>query len=165
MAYNSAMARKWIYGLIFLALTGLVVFTSLNTGDTYASAGGQIGRWINEHLFFGALTPTEVKALTGFGGKFIGHFSLFALDGLFLWLFLRQLKWKGFARALALICFGIVIASLGETIQLFVEGRNPSFEDVVINFGGYMLFPMSVSLIKVSHGPDAGNRTSPREGC
>ena len=144
------MAKKVIFGIVFALLTGLIVFTSLNTGAPYDAAGGAIGPWVNEHLLFNALSPVEVKAMTAFGAKFLGHFSLYALEGLFLWLFLRQFNLKQSVFVAIMLCFGVFIASLGEVIQIFVDGRFPSLADVIMNFGGYALIPVVSTLLRVN---------------
>ena len=141
------MAKRVIFGLLTLAISGLIVYTSLNTGSTYSVAGGRIGAWVNQVFFFGRLSAVEVSTLTGFGGKFFGHFSLFALDGVFAYLFCTTFKNKRLF-AVIFIAFGLFMSVLGETIQVFIEGRSPSFEDVVIDFSGYLLIPLVYCLRK-----------------
>ena len=133
--------KKVIFGIVALALSALVVFTSLNTGENYAEAAGVIGPWVNAHLFFGRLNAEEVSNLTGFGSKLFGHFALFALTGLFSSLFLSSLLKKRTAWVLYL-CYGLILASLGEVIQIFVAGRSPSVADVAVNLAGYLLLPL-----------------------
>ena len=132
--------KRAIYLFLALALSGLVVFTSLNTGETYSGIGGFLGPWINNTFFFGRLSDLEVETIVGYGSKFIGHFWLFGFTGLFWWLFLVSFQKKKIAfMALAV---GLVLASLGETLQIFTAGRYPSFVDVVINFTGFSLLPL-----------------------
>lgn len=133
--------KKAILGIVALGLSILVVYTSLNSGATYANAAGVIGPWINDHFFFGRLSHDEVRALMGFGSKFIGHFCLFVLTGLFSYLFFvaslkRRTAWILF------FVYGAFLSSLGEIIQLFIAGRSPTVVDVFVNYGGYVLLPM-----------------------
>ncbi len=133
--------RKRVFFLVFaLALSGLIVFTSLNTGSTYEGIGGVIGKWMNATFFGGSLIEEEVSAVVGFGSKFLGHFWLFAFTGLFWFLFLRTLRWRKRSLVLLLV-LGICLASLGEIIQIFTRGRYPSFADVLLNYSGFMLLP------------------------
>ena len=142
--------RRIVYLLLALALTGLVVFTSLNTGDTYSGIGGWLGPWVNRVFFFGRLSEVEVATLVGFGSKFIGHFWLFAFTGLFWWLFLTTFKKKKIARLALLV--GLALASLGECLQVFTAGRFPSFEDVVLNYCAFLFLPLCRSLFLVFQG-------------
>ncbi|MCR5348118.1 MAG: VanZ family protein [Bacilli bacterium] len=134
------MKRAWIYGIVWAAFTALIVYTSIRTGASYEEAGGRIGAWVNTHLFFNALTLVEVKTLTQFGAKLFGHFLLFAADGLFAYLTLKSAKVPTMPLVIALACVGLVLSCLGEMIQLFVEDRNPSVNDVLINYSGYGIF-------------------------
>jgi len=135
------MAKKVVFGLLALLLGGLVVYTSLNTGDTYAQAGGVVSAWVNEHFFASQLDARQLSALSGFGGKFVGHFLLFLATGLFSALFLSQYKEKHALRVAIFLCYGLVLASLGEVIQIFVPGRNPALGDVILNFWAYTSLP------------------------
>lgn len=140
--------KRIVFGIFALILAGLVVYTSINTGDTYSSIGGWLGPWINHAFFFGKLNATEVEALVAFGGKFIGHFWLFAFQGLFTFLFLDTFQGQKRTRLFALVILGIVLASFGEIIQLFTPQRYPNFGDVLLNFSGYAFLPISICLYR-----------------
>ena len=140
------MARKLVFGILTLVVSGIIVFTSLNTGDTYSSAGSELGNWINQVFFASRLNMAEISAIVGFGGKFVGHFSLFALDGVFAYFFCCSFsKNKGLFAAI-FILFGIFMSIVGETIQVFIDGRSPTFVDVVIDYSGYLLIPAVITL-------------------
>lgn len=141
------MGKRFVYGIITLALAGLIVYTSLNTGNTYSSIGGRIGAWVNAVFFGSRLNAEEVLTITSFGAKFFGHFSLFALEGLFAFLFCGTYKNKWLFAAFFLV-FGMFMSVLGESIQLFIDGRSPSFEDVWIDFSGYLLLPIWISFYR-----------------
>lgn len=141
------MKKRVVFLVLAIALTGLIVFTSLNTGSTYNSIGGVIGPWVNRVFFFGRLSDAEVSILVGFGSKFLGHFWLFSLTGLFYWLFFRAFPNKKNALFAALLLLGVFLASLGETIQIFTAGRYPSFADVLLNFMGFIFLPVTCSLV------------------
>jgi len=141
-----AMGKKTVFAIVALALTGLVVYTSLNTGATYIGVGGRVGRWINEHLLFGALSEDEVWTVTNVGGKFVGHFLLFLLTGSFTWLFLKETKMPALPRTIVLLVYGLLLSCLGEAIQLSVEGRFGSLADVILNFSAYCFVPLWAKL-------------------
>ena len=141
--------KRIIYGLLSLLLTTLIVVSCFGTGDLYGEAGGRIGNWINDYLLFHSLTPVEVQTMTALGSKFIGHYTLFALDGLFYWLFLSTFQELGKKKAAAFIAFGLCVSIAGEVIQMFIEGRFPAFADVVINFTGFSMIPLIAVLYRV----------------
>ena len=136
------MAKKWVYGILALVLSALVIYTSLNTGATYDAAGGRIGAWINRYIFASSLNAEELNNLTGFGAKFIGHFWLFAFTGLFTYLLCKQFPQKKTLFAALFLLYGVILSSMGEVTQIFSEGRSPTFGDVVLDFSGFMLFPI-----------------------
>ena len=138
--------KRILFLALALALTGLIVFTSLNTGQTYSGIGSVVGEWFNRVFFGGNLNANEVDALVGFGGKFLGHFWLFGFTGIFYWLFLGTMRIKRNAIMAILLGLGLILASLGETIQIFTAGRFPTFADVLLNFLGFMFIPLTAFL-------------------
>ena len=144
--------KRILFLALAICLTGLIVFTSLNTGSTYSGIGSVIGQWCNRVFFGGGLNDNEVSTLVGFGGKFLGHFWLFGLTGIFYWLFLRTLRLKRNALMATLLVLGLILAGLGETIQIFTAGRFPTFADVLLNFLGFMFIPLTALLFHGFHG-------------
>jgi len=138
--------------IIVLVLTGLVIYTSLNDEATYDSASGYIGPWINATFFASRLSSAEVLAIVGFGAKAVGHVLLFALMGLFSWLLFNELFHERKKALWTLLLYGIILASLGEVIQIFSAGRHPTFTDVVINYSSY-LFPTLVRRLYCAFNP------------
>ncbi|MCR5490909.1 MAG: VanZ family protein [Bacilli bacterium] len=129
--------RKIVFGIIVIALTALIVFTSTNTGEEHSRAGGVIIGWINDVFFGGGLSSYEKEAIVGVGAKFLGHFSLFLLDGLFFWLFLKEFGLSEKKMAILFVAYGFLLSCAGEVIQIFSEGRYPTFNDVLIDFSGF----------------------------
>ena len=73
--------------------------------------------------------------------KVIGHFGSFALTAVFgvltVFFFLRRKTpfWIGLSIALV---YGFVLAALSEFLQIFAGSRGPSWNDVGIDFSGYV---------------------------
>lgn len=139
--------KRAILGIVALGLTILIVFTSLNSGETYSGAAGVVGPWVNDHIFFGRLNADEVKALVTFGSKFFGHFSLFALTGVFVYLFLKECLKKKTAWVIFFV-YGVFLSSMGEVIQIFVAGRSPTVVDSFIDLSGYVLIPLLIAFYR-----------------
>ena len=142
------MAKKIIFLVLAIAFSAVVVLTSLGTGAAYAEAGGQVGRWVNEYLLASRLNAEETAALSSFGGKFVGHYLLFLATGLFTALFLKEIKMKYAWRACVFVVYGLLLSSLGETIQLFTPGRFPTFGDVILNLTAFLTLPGIYALWK-----------------
>ncbi len=81
--------------------------------------------------------------------KGLGHFTVFVITGIFgtlaAFLFLSGKK-RWFAPVIS-AALGYIVAALSENLQYFTEGRGPSFADVGLDFQGYSLAILLVSLI------------------
>ena len=84
--------------------------------------------------------------------KLVGHFLLFGLSGIFTTLTLltnllslekkKLLIYSGIS-----LGFGLILASISEFIQYFVPGRAGMLTDILIDFGGYLLFAAIVFVV------------------
>ena len=131
------MAKKVVYGMLLALFTGVIVFSSTRTGLDHSNAGGLIIGWINNVFFGGRLSAYEQDAIVGVGAKFLGHFCLFMGAGFFAYLFLKQFPLDKKKRYLIVFAYGLALSCLGETIQVFSEGRFATPADVLIDFSGY----------------------------
>lgn len=70
--------------------------------------------------------------------KFFGHFGLFLLTGILsivvCYLFIK----KRMFFIIVTFIHGLLLASITELIQLFSEGRNGTFTDIIIDYAGYI---------------------------
>ena len=76
--------------------------------------------------------------------KMIGHFSLFALDGVITYLYFYYLdKDKEFKRRwiylVPAFAIGIILAVVTESLQLIIPGRVGDIVDILIDIGGYLV--------------------------
>lgn len=131
--------KRIAYAIIAFALSGLIVFTSTRTGEDHSDAGGVIIGWVNRVFFGGGLTEYEQSSIVGVGAKFLGHFSLFMLDGLFGYLFVNTLPVSNKKKAILFLGYGLLLSFLGEFIQLFSVGRFATLGDVLIDYTGWTL--------------------------
>ncbi|OPZ35224.1 MAG: hypothetical protein BWY98_00789 [Tenericutes bacterium ADurb.BinA155] len=139
------MAKRWIYFALMLIGTGLIIFSSTRTGAEHDEEGGVIITWINQTFFAGNLSAQEQTSIVGVGAKLLGHFCLFMLTGLFASLFLASFPKLGIGSFWILLAYSIVLASLGEIIQIFAAGRSPTLHDVFLDFTGFW----SILLFKI----------------
>ena len=85
-----------------------------------------------------ALTFLELEKLKGHVRKQIGHFGLFAIDGIIGFLFFMSLDLKKRDRVVILVSTGIALGVIAELLQLIPKGRNCNIVDMVINSSGFM---------------------------
>jgi hypothetical protein len=131
--------KRWIYLALTLALSGLIIFTSTRTGAEHDAEGGRIIGWINTVFFAGNLSAQEQTSIVGVGAKLLGHFGLFLLTGLFSGLFLASFPNLGKWTLPILMAYSLLLASLGEIIQIFSAGRSPTLHDVFLDLTGFWL--------------------------
>lgn len=100
----------------------------------------------------GTINDTNMEAFSAFIRKFVGHFSLFLVDGVisslylhFLRLVYPTLKW--WMTLLISFLSGLFIASLSEFIQIFIPGRVGALSDVLIDSGGYVVGLLAVVFV------------------
>lgn len=92
------------------------------------------------------------KQISKFVSKIMGHMGLFFIEGLLAIWFIINHKTKLFNKVLSLFTYvsiGLFIGLLTEFIQIFLEGRNPSFKDVGIDFSGYLIGGLIMIIIYI----------------
>ena len=102
-----------------------------------------------------AINENNIGTFTQVIRKLIGHFGLFAVDGLISsWaIYLSSAyikKYKqlyGLLFSLFSLFFGLFIAGLTEVIQSFIPSRSGEIVDVLIDFSGYLLGTGIIALI------------------
>lgn len=99
------------------------------------------------------IPDSNLKKFNNFIRKSIGHFGAFGISGIFttitLFLFLKdKLKNKKKYWTIAIsLGFGFFLACLTEFIQYFVPGRNGNFQDILLDFSGYIIFLSALLII------------------
>lgn len=147
--------KIWIIILlvIVISINGFIIFQS-------CLPGGSSSKWSNVAVdIYKTITGTPKEAtesaipgvtISEFVRKLFGHFSLFFVDGVFSFLFIYLLLKdypKDYFKIILGCVFGIFIASLSETIQLFVPGRVGVFTDVAMDAGGFIASVLIVYLV------------------
>lgn len=99
------------------------------------------------------INDNNIRTFGQFIRKAIGHFSLFLLNGvlgaLTFTLFIRK---KLYVPTILSLIPGVLVASMSELIQKFVDGRTASVYDVIINILGYFIGVLIVFLICIIIG-------------
>lgn len=129
----------WVIALRILFTAGLVWTTvfifknSLQIAEVSSAHSRQIMETVNKLLGVAGIGP-----LSEYLVRKLAHFGEFALLGFWFMLclrvytrrFVRHISWPLF--------FGLLVANIDETIQLYVPGRSSSVRDVIIDFAGVL---------------------------
>ncbi len=117
----------------------LIWGNSLMSGvDSDSLSGGLLG-------FLGSFFPVILTEMGHTLLRKLAHFSEFGLLGLLTGA--RRRLTSGTVPT-ALLGFGLTVACVDETIQIFTPGRASSLLDVWIDFGG---FALGLFVIKIAH--------------
>ena len=142
----SLRSRKHLFTALILVNLALIWGNSLMTGEDSGSLSGGIVEWLSRFL---PMIGTEA------GHHFLrkaAHFSEFALLGILTGT--RRIS-GGNVLTLSLSGFGLAVACIDETIQLYVPGRGSSLIDVWIDSAGFvtglLLVMFGYTLIRKKH--------------
>lgn len=126
-----AMRIAFTIGLVWT--TVFIFKNSLQIAEVSSARSRQIMEMVNKLLGVVGIGP-----LSEYIVRKLAHFSEFALLGFWFMLclrvytrrFVRHISWPLF--------FGLLVANIDETIQLYVPGRSGSVRDVIIDFVGVL---------------------------
>lgn len=142
--------KMYILSVMTLLWTGFIFSMSLRVGEESGQLSGGILNIILDIIsplwenIFGPITDDGIDIFHYLIRK-AAHFTEFLILGVLTYLLIlnfQKLKFKW----LAALGYGTLIASLDETLQLFVEGRAGSAFDVCIDFCGAFTGIMLVAL-------------------
>ncbi len=147
--------RKILF-FVFLAITiaidATLIIESIMDGSSSGNQSLGFTKWLVDIITF--LDPTNilkehVNEVHAVVRKLVGHFLFFGLSGIFsmLTLLFGEIKLKRIYVILIGLGKGLFLASLTELIQYFVPGRAGQLTDILIDFGGYILFFLLTYLI------------------
>lgn len=137
----------WIILLVALAINTFIIVNACLNGTISSQESGRLSSFLASIINAFApnsITDANFSEFAFIVRKMVGHFGLFACDGIFsslaFHLFLKETKLKspfyliGFS-----LGFGFVVAAVSELIQIFTPDRYGSWGDIGIDFGGYLL--------------------------
>ena len=137
----------WVLFVLSLVINAFIIYQSCLNGDASTSSSGAISDFIKNILngiFPNLINEGNIGAYHAFIRKFVGHFSLFLVDGLitswslYYLLELTKLK-KWWIKIIVSASFGLFMAILTECIQLSIPGRAGSPIDILIDYAGYVI--------------------------
>lgn len=143
MTPKNTLSKAFYFFLIGLILwTALILILSFSTGQQSTEQSNFISQIILNVFNFLRIPLQDhvVNELHVWVRKLIGHFGMFAIDGFFAYMTFRMgwLK-KSWQRFLFTMMFGLTVAALTETAQLFVPERAGLVVDALIDLLGFAL--------------------------
>ncbi len=129
--------KKLLLNAAIVLNLALIWGASLMTGTDSGNLSGGLLAWL------GSILPMLLTEAGHTLLRKIAHFSEFGLLGL-----LTSARYPSETQAGWLLGFGLLVACVDETIQLFTPGRASSLLDVWIDFSGFVL---GFVVIKLAH--------------
>ncbi|MBQ3079379.1 MAG: VanZ family protein [Clostridia bacterium] len=118
--------------LCFLAVAFLIFFFGSQNGEESGEISLSVLAWLSDVFPFLPLSGDGAHLFI----RKLAHFSVFFMEGLLL-IFAAAKDGRKKKRLLVYtLIFLFVLSAVSEIQQMFVEGRGPSFTDVLINFSG-----------------------------
>ena len=144
---------KYIYLVCYIFITIIIFAKAVEDGESSSASSNQVTDIVVDTI--DTVTPGEesitdkydIEDIRYFIRKVIGHFGIFLVLGVFscltYYLFLKR-KLLSF---IIIILAGFLTAGVSEILQAIPEGRGPSFNDVLIDYVGYLIAVVVFSLI------------------
>lgn len=153
------MNKRIIYTTLTIIWIIIIFSFSMQPGNVSGELSSGFGKWLMEKVLFGlkgwfeSLSTDELEMLHTILRK-CAHFSEFFVLGI---LMLQTIRQWGFARVmLTSLLSCMAVASVDETIQLFVEARSGQVSDVLLDSAGALVGITLILLIKKNREIGAG---------
>ena len=144
---------KYVFLVCYIFITIVIFSKAVEDGETSAESSDQVTDIVIETI--DTITPGEesitdkfdIEDIRYFIRKSIGHFGIFLVLGVFSCLTYYLFIKRRLLSFIIIILVGFVTAGLSEIFQGIPEGRGPSFNDVLIDYVGYLIAVVIFSLI------------------
>lgn len=148
--------KKTIFLFLTLCWTLLIFSFSLQPGNVSSDLSHGFGRWLMKTFLPGFIDYMEHCSVEKieqlhFLLRKCAHFIEYLILGVLAWMSVRQTKYRNILWIPVMFC--ILVASVDETIQLFVDGRSGRTADVILDSAGactgiFMMFLWCQVLLK-----------------
>lgn len=136
---------KYIFLVCYIFLTLFIFIKAMENGEKSSTSSDQV-----TDIVIGAIdgiTPGDesiadkfsLEDIKSFVRKAIGHFSLFLVMGIFSTLTYYLFIEKKLYSLIIILVVGILTAVISELLQGLPGDRHPSFDDVLIDYVGYLI--------------------------
>lgn len=136
---------RYLFLVCYIFIT-LVIFTkALENSEKSQASSDQVTDIVVDTI--NGVTPGDnsitdnfdIEEIKVFIRKVIGHFGLFLVLGVFSTLTYFYFSNKKYISLIIILIVGILTAACSELLQLFADGRNPSFIDIIVDYLGYFI--------------------------
>lgn len=136
----------WIFFSLSVAINLVILINACIPGEESAESSSLLANILAAIInAFKAdtINSSNLTAFSSFVRKFIGHYSLFAVDAVFTFFMvhfynLEKKKYQWWINLLVILLFGVFVATISECIQLVIPGRVGAISDVLIDSLGYL---------------------------
>lgn len=128
--------KKLIFTIITLIWTAVIFSFSLQSGDISGDLSGSVLETLLRFFMPSALDKPEQLELLHLVLRKCAHFTEFMILGVLSRNALKYMKLQ--YKGMAALVYCVIVASLDETLQLFVSGRAGRVQDVLIDSAGAM---------------------------
>ena len=144
---------KYICLVCYIFITIVIFAKAVEDGEKSAESSNQVTDIVVDAI--DGITPGDesitdkfdIEDIKYFVRKAVGHFGLFLVLGVFSSLTYYLFIKNKLISLLISIVVGFVTAGLSEIFQGIPEGRGPSFNDVLIDYAGYLIAVVLFGLI------------------
>lgn len=137
-----------IFSILYIVSVFFFYYMSLQSANISSKQSGFVTDIIVKIvLFFKSDWIIDYDIVNNIVRKVIGHFGYSGLIGVFGFLSWYFLRLKISESMIINLIVGILIAGVGEILQLIPNDRGPSFGDFLINYMGYFIGVILILLI------------------
>jgi len=126
--------KRTIYAGITLIWVGIIFSFSLQPADASSELSSGLGKWLLETFL--PWISGEMYDFFHFILRKAAHFTEYMILGVLSMLTMLQTDLK--RKKMPGFLFGVIVAAIDETMQLFVEGRSGQATDVVLDSAGVL---------------------------
>ena len=144
--------KKYIFVGVTILWICIIFSFSLQSAEVSEELSSDVGRILLEKIFPEMLECSEDSTVDRLGLyhfflRKAAHFTEYFVLGILVTITLRKVAWKKkWYCELMVIGLCILVASMDETIQLFVDGRSGQISDVLLDGAGALV---GMGLIKI----------------
>ena len=161
---KSLSVIKWIVIVLAIAINIFIIVSASLPGAESTNESN----WIVEpvkvvinSIKADTINESNIGTFSAVIRKLVGHFSLFLVSGVLTTLSIKFLYYDQTQNLMKFVIIssisGLFLAVLTETIQVFVPGRSGEITDALIDFGGYIIAVILISISVYIHKRKTSN--------
>ncbi len=138
--------KKYLFLIGYICVIVFLCYEALQTGTVSENTSNKFQEIIGSappYQYLDSKIPNFDKVTR----KLFGHFLLYSMLGFFSYFTYNSFIDKKIIAQGANLTSGFILSALTEFLQVFASERGPAFQDVIINFEGFLLSNIIIVLI------------------